>query len=98
MRVIIDGVEYISKPEPIKEPIPTDEIKAKNDMEAAKLYYAFEPLCPECGHRAFPTNFPLESFGGEKSDKRVVWFCSEMGHCAFIISENIKWQEKQDKK
>ena len=96
MNVVINGDEYIKKPKPAKLDI-SKNIVANNDLEAAKLYYAFEPLCPECGQRAFPTNFPPESFGGSKSDTRTVWFCSEMGHCAFSIDKTIKWQEKQPK-
>jgi hypothetical protein len=96
MKVIIDGVEYIAKPEPVNliEPKRT-EISAKNDVEAARLWYAFEPQCPECGHRAFPTNFSPESVGGKKDDKSVVWFCGDMGHCAFSIDKTIKWQKKE---
>uniref|UniRef100_A0A6M3Y203 Uncharacterized protein n=1 Tax=viral metagenome TaxID=1070528 RepID=A0A6M3Y203_9ZZZZ len=71
MKVIIDGVAYI--PEPViseTKPKPEKGIMAKNDIEAARLYYSFEPLCPECGDRAVPTNFPPKDFGGEKDDKR----------------------------
>ena len=70
-------------------------ITASNDEKDEKLYYeGYEPLCPECGRRAFPTDFPPQSVGGEKSDKRRVWFCSDMGHCAFPITKSINWQKK----
>lgn len=96
MKVIIDGDEYIKKPKAM-DIKPLKGLNAENDIEAAKLYHAYEPLCPECGSRAFPTNFPPESFGDDKDDKRIVWFCSDMGHCAFSISKDIKWQKKEDK-
>lgn len=100
MDVVIDGIEYIPKPELKKykgKEEPTTGIVAFNDTEAFKLYQTFYPLCPECGCRAFPTNFPPESFGGEKNDKSIVWFCSDMGHCAFSIDEKIKWKLKSQK-
>ncbi len=96
MKVEIDGIKYIKKPEEkIADSIIEKGVFANNDPEAAKLYYKFEPMCPECGRRAFPTNFPAEIFGGKKSDKRTVWFCSDMGHCAFSISKDIKWKLKK---
>lgn len=96
MKVEINGINYVpeKKPATPKQEI-AEGLTAENDVEAAKLYYAYEPLCPECGRRAFPTNFPPESFGGDKNDKRTVWFCSDMGHCAFSISKTIKWRRKQ---
>jgi hypothetical protein len=42
-------------------------------------------ICPECGNKAFPTNFPPSSFGGRKNDKHLVFLCSQMGHYAFTI-------------
>ncbi len=99
MKVEIDGIEYIEKPKAVV--LSNDksvELSADNDIEAAKLYYAYEPLCPECGYRAFPTNFPPSSFGGDKNSKRVVWICSDMGHCAFSITSDIKWQKKKEPK
>ena len=97
MKVIVDGTEYIKKPEPVEIKTPKN-IVASNDTEAARLYYQFEPLCPECGNRAFPTNFPATCFGGKTKDKRTVWLCSDMGHCAFSIDNTITWQEKKSKK
>ena len=43
--------------------------------------------CPQCGRRAFPTNFKPSMVGGSKYDNRTVWLCSDMGHCAFSIEE-----------
>ena len=80
-----------------EQPEIVEEIKANNDSEAEKLYLAHEPLCPECGKRAFPTNFPPSCFGGKKDDNRRVWFCSDMGHCCFSIDGSIKWQLKNQK-
>ena len=62
-----------------------------------EMYETHEPLCPECGRRAFPTNFLPEHVGGEKYDKRTVWFCSDMGHCTFSVDKNTKWQQKLKK-
>jgi len=97
LKVVIDGVEYIQKPE-LKQahPIPpVADVRANNDEEAFRLWHKFEPLCPECGARAFPTNFSAESLGGKKNDKSVVWFCSDNGHCAFSIGKDVKWRRKQ---
>jgi len=91
MDVVIDGVHYIPKPE------SDNRMSADNDEEAYKLWINYEPLCPECSRRAFPTKFPHSLFGGEKKSKRTVWFCSDNGHCAFTIDKNVKWQKKNKK-
>lgn len=72
-------------------------ISIDDDGEALKLYHkeGYEPICPECGEGAFPTNFSPISLGGSKNDKRIVWFCKDMGHCAFSISKDIKWRKKE---
>jgi len=73
-------------------------LTAKNDEEAMVLFNkGYEPLCPECKQRAIITNFEPKHLGGKTSDKKIVWFCSDMGHRTFCIDENIKWQLKKDK-
>jgi len=74
-----------------------NEITEVSQKEIYVKYATHEPLCPECGRRAFPTNFPPECFGGKKDDKRIVWFCSDMGHCAFSVDSSTKWQLKKKK-
>jgi len=98
MNVVIDGIEYMPKPKIKGKEEPTKRIISRNDAEAYRLYEKFYPLCPECGRRAFPTNFPPDSVGGKKDDKSVVWFCSDMGHCAFSIDETIKWKHEEKTK
>ena len=99
MKVIIDGDEYIKKPVLVKcveRTLPREFVL--DDKEAMELYHkGYEPLCPECGYRSFPTNFPALCFGGKKEDKSIVWFCCDMGHCAFSMGEQIKWQKKEIK-
>jgi len=69
------------------------EFSAKDENEALRLYHEekLAPVCPECGNTGFPTNFPASSVGGEKDDKRTVWFCKDMGHCAFPVTPKTKW-------
>ena len=87
--ITVNGIVYI--PKKIKP-----NISASNDKEAKNLFIkGYEPLCPQCEKRAFPTNFPPSSFGGEKNDKKIVWFCSDMGHCTFPITKLINWQKKE---
>ena len=57
-----------------------------------------EVFCPECGCKAFPTNFRPEHFGGKKNDDRAVWFCSDMGHCAFTLEEGEEKMIEYDNK
>lgn len=74
------------------------KLTAANDDEAVKLYFSgYEPLCPQCKRRAFPTNFPPKSLGGKEGDNRIVWFCSDMGHCTFPVTSDTKWQKMSEK-
>ena len=91
-----DVVQAMNRYEELKKR-KTEEKNIADIETMKKMYRTHEPLCPECGRRAFPTNFPAHCFGGKKYDKRTVWFCSDMGHCAFSVGENTKWQLKKEK-
>ena len=76
-----------------------NEMRASSDKKAISLYKSgLEPLCPKCGDRAFPTNFSPADMGGSGRSRKVVWLCSDMGHCAFSIDTTIKWKPKENEK
>jgi len=87
LTVEADSIEIIEEPK---------GFSAKNEEEALRLYHVerLAPVCPECGNTGFPTNFPAESVGGEKDDKRTVWFCRDMAHCAFPVNPETKWVKR----
>jgi len=91
-----DVLKAMNRVEEIKKKI--SEQKNIADVKTMKeMSKTHEPLCPECGRRAFPTNFEPLVFGGREYDKRTVWFCSDMGHCKFSVDEKTLWQPKKKK-